>query len=72
MELSEFDIEYHPQGAIKGQAVTDFIVEYTYSLGTETKMTDEQLEETDQVEWVIHVDNSSTNSAAGGESSSLR
>lgn len=73
VELSEFDIEYHPRGAIKGQTVTDFITEYTYSPGTKTKTTDEQ-QETDQAKWVIHVhvDGSSTNSAAKGESSSLR
>ena len=29
IELSEFDIQYRPQTAIKGQAVADFIVEFT-------------------------------------------
>ena len=27
IDLSEFDIEYHPRSAIKGQALVDFIVE---------------------------------------------
>ena len=29
IELSEFDIQYHPRTAIKGQVVADFIAEYT-------------------------------------------
>ena len=33
IELSEFDIQYHPRTAIKGQAVIDFIVEFTNMVG---------------------------------------
>ena len=29
IELSQFDIEYHPGTAIKAQALTDFIAEFT-------------------------------------------
>ena len=29
IELSEFDIQYHPRTVIKGQVVADFIVEFT-------------------------------------------
>ena len=29
MELSQFDIKYHPRTAIKAQALMDFIVEFT-------------------------------------------
>ena len=29
IELSQFDIEYHPRTAIKAQALADFIVEFT-------------------------------------------
>ena len=29
IELSQFNIEYHPRTAIKAQALTDFIVEFT-------------------------------------------
>ena len=29
IELNEFDIQYHPQTAIKGQIVADFIAEFT-------------------------------------------
>ena len=30
IELSEFDIRYHPRTAIKGQIVADFIAEFTH------------------------------------------
>ena len=30
IELSQFDIEYHPRTAIKAQALEDFIVEFTH------------------------------------------
>ena len=29
IELSQFDIEYHPRTAIKAQALVDFIAEFT-------------------------------------------
>ena len=29
IELSQFDIEYHPRSAIKAQALADFIAEFT-------------------------------------------
>ena len=29
VKLSQFDIEYHPQTAIKAQALVDFIAEFT-------------------------------------------
>jgi len=31
IELSEFDIQYRPQTAIKGQIITNFIVEFTHN-----------------------------------------
>ena len=30
IELSEFDIQYRPRTAIKGQVVADFIAEFTH------------------------------------------
>ena len=33
IELSKFDIQYHPRTAVKGQIVADFIAEYTQSEG---------------------------------------
>ena len=31
IELSEYDVQYHPRTAVKGQIVADFIAEYTQS-----------------------------------------
>ena len=39
IELSQFDIEYHPRTAIKAQALADFIAEFT--LPDEDILTDE-------------------------------
>ena len=50
IELSEFDIQYRPRIAIKGQVVTNFIVEFTNG---EDKGADEGLQ------WSIHTDRSS-------------
>lgn len=38
VKLSKFDIEYHPQGAIKGQAMAGFITEYTRESGEESNV----------------------------------
>ena len=56
IELNEFDVQYHPRTAIKGQVVADFIAEYT------------QLEDKGAEEhriWSIHMDGLS-NQRAGG------
>ena len=56
IELSEFDVQYRPRTAVKGQIVADFIAEYT------------QLEDKGAEEhriWSIHTDGSS-NQRAGG------
>ena len=37
IELSEFDIQYRPQTAIKGQAMADFFAEYTQLEGKGTE-----------------------------------
>ena len=39
VELSEFDIQYRPRMAVKGQVVADFIAEFTFrdGQGTEEK-----------------------------------
>ena len=51
IELSQFDIEYHPRTAIKAQALADFIAEFT--LPDEDRLTDE----VDR--WTIQTDGSS-------------
>ena len=56
IELSEFDIQYYPHTAIKGQVVVDFIVEFTNG---EDKGADEYLW------WSIHTDGSSNKQAGG-------
>ena len=38
VELSEFDIQYRPRTAIKGQVVDDFIVEFTLMEGKGAKV----------------------------------
>jgi ribonuclease HI len=63
VELSEFDIEYRPRTAIKGQVIADFIAEFTE--GTEPS-TQEDLSSPSE-SWFIDVDGSSNkrNSGAG-------
>ena len=56
IELSEFDVQYRPRTAVKGQIVADFIAEYTQSK-------DKGAEELGL--WSIHKDGSS-NQCAGG------
>ena len=50
VELSEFDIQYRPRTAVKGQVVADFIAEFTLGDG--------QVEE-EKEQWNIHTDRSS-------------
>ena len=56
IELSEFDIQYRPQTAIKGQFIADFIAEFTSNEG-------KGVEEVPQ--WRIHTDKSSNRQAGG-------
>uniref|UniRef100_A0A2N9EWG4 Uncharacterized protein n=1 Tax=Fagus sylvatica TaxID=28930 RepID=A0A2N9EWG4_FAGSY len=58
VELSEFDIEYHPRQAIKAQALADFIAEFTV---TEDGPSEEKPDE----EWEIEIDGSSVKGAGG-------
>ena len=57
IELSQFDIEYHPRTAIKAQALADFIAEFT--LPDEDRLTDEV------DKWTIQTDGSSTQRKGG-------
>ena len=50
IELSEFDVQYRPRTAMKGQVVADFIVEFTNMEGQEEKK---------HPQWSIHMDRSS-------------
>uniref|UniRef100_A0A2N9GPG2 Uncharacterized protein n=1 Tax=Fagus sylvatica TaxID=28930 RepID=A0A2N9GPG2_FAGSY len=58
VELSEFDIEYHPRQAIKAQALADFIAEFTV-------IEDEPSEEKPDEGWEIEIDGSSVKGAGG-------
>jgi hypothetical protein len=57
IELGEFDLEFIPRNAIKGQALVDFLAEFT------------NLPETKEIardgKWVIYVDGSSTRKHGG-------
>ena len=56
IELSEFDIQYRPQIAIKGQVVTDFIAKFIHD-------EDKGVEESPH--WSIYTDGSSNKQAGG-------
>ena len=58
VELSEFDIRYHPRNAIKAQALLDFIAEFTPSHKDLSGKEDNK-------KWVVHMDGSSTLYAGG-------
>ena len=57
IELSQFDIKYHPKIAIKAQALVDFIAEFT--LLNENSLTNK----TEQ--WTIQTDGSSAKRRGG-------
>ena len=56
IKLSEFDIQYCPRTAIKGQVVADFIAEFTH---------DEDKGAKESPHWSIYTDESSNRQAEG-------
>ena len=50
IELGQFDVNYYPRTIIKGQVLTDFIVEFTYADTTEVAETTRGIEATKVVE----------------------
>ena len=56
IELSEFDVRYRPRTSMKGQAVADFIAEYTQP--------EDKGAEGPQL-WLIHTDGSSNQHSGG-------
>ena len=56
IELNEFNIQYRPRTAIKGQVVADFIAEYTQLKGKGTEVLGQ---------WSIHTDGSSNRHVGG-------
>ncbi|XP_030943556.1 uncharacterized protein LOC115968327 [Quercus lobata] len=57
IELSQFDIEYHPRTAIKAQALADFIAEFT--------LPDEDMITNEVDRWTIQTDGSSAQRKGG-------
>ena len=55
IKLSQFDVQYHPQTAIKAQALADFIAEFTAP----------KHEDNQEELWTIHT-NGSSNQKRGG------
>ena len=64
IELSEFDIQYKPRTAIKGQAVADFILEFTdlYSILDEDRTDNPEWK---SLVWTLFVDGSSNKTRPG-------
>ena len=72
IELGQFKVNFHPRTAIKGQALTDFIAEFTYSSAAEVTRTTNSAEATkaagvrgreefesvegDAKQWTLYVD----------------
>ncbi|KAK0592827.1 hypothetical protein LWI29_026166 [Acer saccharum] len=63
VELSEFDIKYTPKTATKGQAVSNFIAEFTEP-DVEVRKTMEK-EQVNTFLWKLHVDGSSNTHGSG-------
>ncbi|KAL5551203.1 hypothetical protein UlMin_001379 [Ulmus minor] len=61
IELGEFDIQFKPQTAIKGQALADFIAEFTYT----PEMSEKLMTQTQNSQWKLYVDGSSTETSSG-------
>ncbi|KAK0581993.1 hypothetical protein LWI29_020215 [Acer saccharum] len=63
VELSEYDIRYTPKAAIKGQAVSDFIAEFTEPDAEVRRVMED--EQTTKFQWKLHVDGSSNTHGSG-------
>ncbi|XP_019183731.1 PREDICTED: uncharacterized protein LOC109178650 [Ipomoea nil] len=60
MRLSQFDIQFKPRPAIKGQALADFIVECT------AREVTERVRDEDEEWWTLSTDGSSSTKSCGG------
>ncbi|XP_074336314.1 uncharacterized protein LOC141673462 [Apium graveolens] len=62
VELGQFDLEYMPRTAIKGQALADFLLEFDSAVDDKALVvlhpphTEESLEEFPHPWWILHVD----------------
>ena len=67
-ELEEFEVLYRPRTTIKGQALADFLIEFTYpeELIEEPPLPDLPPELPESIPtWVLHVDGSFNNQGSG-------
>ncbi|XP_024018662.1 uncharacterized protein LOC112090784 [Morus notabilis] len=58
IELSQFDINYKPRNAIRGQALADFVAEFT-------RLLDDAEEVNETPRWKLYVDGSSNDNSSG-------
>ncbi|XP_074323167.1 uncharacterized protein LOC141660104 [Apium graveolens] len=71
MELGQFDLEYMPRIAIKGQALADFLLEFDSKVDDKASVvlhplhTEEVLEEFPHPWWILYVDGAVNNGGAG-------
>ena len=63
VELSEFDIQYKPRTAIKGQAVADFILEFISSDFVPSE--DENIDPPECLSWTLFIDRASNKTGSG-------
>ena len=59
IELGQFDLDFVPRTAIKGQVLADFLAEFTNIPGNEEVRMERK--------WVIYIDGSSTKKYGGAE-----
>ncbi|XP_024030058.1 uncharacterized protein LOC112094132 [Morus notabilis] len=59
VELTQFDIKYAPRTAIKGQALADFLAEFSHRPAPTTP------EEVENIEWKLYVDGASSDNGSG-------
>ncbi|XP_074352596.1 uncharacterized protein LOC141691737 [Apium graveolens] len=71
VELGQFELEYMPQTAIKGQALADFLLEFDSTVDDKTLVvhqplnSEESLEEFPHPWWILHVDGAVNNGGPG-------
>ncbi|XP_074362689.1 uncharacterized protein LOC141702961 [Apium graveolens] len=71
VELGQFDLEYMPRTAIKGQALADFLLEFDSAVNDRALVmlhpphVEEPLEEFPHPWWILHVDGAVNNGGAG-------
>jgi hypothetical protein len=76
VELSQYDIDYQPRTAVKGQVLADFVAEFSPTVapkpptrqeqtGVKTCQKGKALAEEDPTEWKLFVDGSACNTGSG-------